>query len=141
MHDLLPRLWFRHFTGTSWIAEDASGPPVGFLVGFISPDHPGRGYIHMVGVNPNQRRSGLAPPPVRAVLRRRARPRRRQVHAITWPGNRISVGFHTAIGFVPSSGPGTQNLYGTVAYPDYDYPGDDRVAFTKDPDPEPSDGG
>jgi hypothetical protein len=21
IHDLLPRLWFQHFTGTSWIAE------------------------------------------------------------------------------------------------------------------------
>ena len=27
MHDLLPRLWFQHFTGTSWLAEDASGHP------------------------------------------------------------------------------------------------------------------
>ena len=132
MHDLLPRLWFQHFTGTSWLAEDASGHPVGFLVGFDSPDHPGVAYIHMIGVNPNLRRSGLA---TRLYERFFADARGRgvhTVHAITWPGNRISVAFHTSLGFVPSSGPGTQNLYGTVAYPDYDYPGDDRVAFTKD---------
>ena len=26
VHQLLPRLWFQHFTGTSWVAEDADGP-------------------------------------------------------------------------------------------------------------------
>ena len=52
--------------------------------------------------------------------------------AITWPGNRISVGFHKAMGFEPSTGPGTQNLYGTPAYPDYDAEGDDRVVFSRE---------
>lgn len=138
LHDLLPRLWFQHFTGTSWIVEDGD-TPVGFLVGFVSPDHPEAAYIHMVGVNPNLRRSGLATQLCErfiADVRDRGVSR---VHAITWPGNRISVGFHTAMGFVPSDGPGTQNLYGTVAYPDYDYPGDDRVAFTKDLGPASDD--
>ena len=132
MHELLPRLWFQHFTGSSWVVEDAKGVPVAFLVGFISPDHPDTAYIHMVGVNPNLRRSGLATRLYGRFIEDVASRGARRVHAITWPGNRISVGFHTAMGFVPSAGPGTQNLYGTVAYPDYDYPGDDRVAFTKE---------
>jgi GNAT superfamily N-acetyltransferase len=132
MHELLPRLWFQHFTGTSWVVERAGGPPVAFLVGFISPDHPEVAYIHMVGVNPNLRRSGLARRLYERFMADVAGRGVRQVHAITWPGNRISVGFHTAMGFVPSAGAGTQNLYGTVAYPDYDHPGDDRVAFTRD---------
>ena len=25
LHDILPRLWFQHFTGTSWVVEDADG--------------------------------------------------------------------------------------------------------------------
>ena len=112
--------------------EDGSGAPVAFLVGFISPDHPAEAYIHMVGVNPNLRRSGLASQLYERFIADVAGRGVRQVHAITWPGNRISVGFHTAMGFVPSTGPETQNLYGTVAYPDYDYPGEDRVAFTKE---------
>lgn len=33
VHQLLPRLWFQHFAGTSWVAEDASGHVVWFLVG------------------------------------------------------------------------------------------------------------
>ena len=32
MRALLPRLWFQHFTGTSWILETAAGKPAGFVV-------------------------------------------------------------------------------------------------------------
>ena len=56
LHDILPRLWFQHFTGTSWVVEDDGGRLVGFLVGFISPDRPDEAYIHMVGTSPNHRR-------------------------------------------------------------------------------------
>jgi ribosomal protein S18 acetylase RimI-like enzyme len=130
IHQLLPRLWLQHFTGTSWVVEDVKGAVVGFLVGFISPDHPDQAYIHMVATSPNHRRSGLG----RALYERFvADVRSRGVHrvtAITWPGNRVSVGFHRAMGFRPDDGPGTQRLYGTPAYPDYDADGDDRVVFT-----------
>jgi hypothetical protein len=54
------------------------------------------------------------------------------VTAVTWPGNRLSVAFHRALGFAPADGPGTQNLYGTPAYPDYDADGDDRVVFSRE---------
>ena len=131
LHQLLPRLWFQHFTGTSWVVEDGGGRVVGFLVGFISPDRPAEAYVHMVGISPNHRRSGLG----RALYERffedvRGRGARR-VTAVTWPGNRVSVGFHRALGFLPSEGPGTQNLYGTPAYPDYDAARDDRVVFSR----------
>lgn len=130
IHHLLPRLWLQHFTGTSWIAEDAQGAPIGFLVGFVSPDHPDQAYIHMVATSPNHRKAGLG----RALYERffedvRARGVRR-VTAITWPGNRVSVGFHRAMGFTPFDGPGTQRLYGTPAFADYDAEGDDRTVFT-----------
>ena len=132
LHQLLPRLWFQHFTGTSWVAEDAKGAPVGFLVGFVSPDHPDQAYIHMVATSPNHRGAGLG----RALYERfftdvRSRGVRR-VTAITWPGNRASVGFHRAMGFRPDDGAGTQRLYGTPAYPDYDAEGDDRVVFSRE---------
>jgi L-amino acid N-acyltransferase YncA len=85
----------------------------------------------MVGTDPNHRRSGLG----RALYERffedmRARGIHR-VSAVTWPGNRGSVGFHRAMGFIPADGAGTQNLYGTPAYPDYDADGDDRVVFSR----------
>jgi Sortase and related acyltransferases len=132
MHDLLPRLWFQHFTGTSWLVADPSGAPVGFLVGFISPDHPEEAYIHMVGVGPNRRRSGLGARLYERFIADVAARGVRRVIAITWPGNRISVAFHLAMGFHPHDGPGTQRLYGTVAFPDYDHPGADRVVFIRD---------
>ncbi len=132
LHDYLPRLWFQHFTGTSWVAETESGRTAGFLVGFISPDHPDEAYIHMVGANPNLRRRGIGA----ALYERffddmRGRGVRR-VSAITWPGNRASVAFHEALGFRPAEGAGTQRLYGAPAYPDYDAEGEDRVVFTHD---------
>jgi ribosomal protein S18 acetylase RimI-like enzyme len=132
VRQLLMRLWFQHFSGTSWIAEDEAGRLVGFLVGFVSPDRPEEGYIHMVGTDPNHRRRGLGRQLYEAFFSdMRARGVRR-VLAVTWPGNRVSVGFHRAMGFRPAEGPGTQNLYGTPAYPDYDGDGDDRVAFSRD---------
>ncbi len=35
------------------------------------------------------------------------------------------------MGFSPADGPGTMNLYGTRAYPDYDADGEDRVVFSR----------
>ena len=132
MHHLLPRLWLQHFTGTSWIAEDETGSPIGFLVGFVSPDHPDQAYIHMVATSPNVRKQGLG----RALYERFIDDVRsrgvHQVTAITWPANRVSIGFHRAMGFAPDNGPDTQRLYGTAAYPDYDGEGDDRAVFTRE---------
>jgi GNAT superfamily N-acetyltransferase len=132
MRALLPRLWFQHFTSTSWIADDETGRLVGFIVAFMSQDDPTTGYVHMVAADPNRRRAGTG----RALYQRVFEDlRTRGVHrvkAITWPGNRQSVAFHRSLGFRVDDGPGTQNLYGTPAYADYDGEGDDRVVFTHD---------
>ena len=107
MHELLPRLWFQHFTGTSWVAEDERDRPVGFLVGFVSPDRPGEAYIHMIGMSPNHRRRGLGPDALRAVPRRR-RGRGASAGSTRSPGRAtaVSVAFHRALGFVAAVGPG-----------------------------------
>jgi L-amino acid N-acyltransferase YncA len=132
MRALLPRLWFQHFTGTSWIAEDEAGRLAGFIVAFISQDDPTTAYVHMVAADPNRRRAGTGRALYQQVFEDL---RTRDVHrvkAITWPGNRQSVAFHRSLGFRVDDGPGTQNLYGTPAYADYDGEGDDRVVFTHD---------
>lgn len=54
----LPRLFFEHFTDTSYAAE-RDGGLVGFLAGFISQSRPGEAYIHFVGVDPAERDRGL----------------------------------------------------------------------------------
>jgi len=128
---VLPRLWFQHFTGHSWIAETSEGRLMGFLVGFLSADQPRVAYVHVIGTNPNRRKRGLG----RALYERffedvRAAGAER-VMAVTWPGNQVSVRFHRAMGFEPQAGPGSQNLYGTTAFADYDGDGDDRVVFSR----------
>ena len=131
IHHLLPRLWFQHFTGTSWLAETESGRPAGFLVGYVSPDDPTVAYVHMVATDPNRRRRGLGRALYERFLDDVATRGAARVRAITWPGNRVSVRFHEALGFRPVDGAGSQNLYGTLAFPDYDFPGDDRVVFER----------
>ena len=132
VHELLPRLWFQHFTGTSWIAETPDGRLAGFLVGFISPDEPTIGYVHMVGTNPNLRLGGLGRMLYATFTEDVATRGVERIKAVTWPGNRTSIGFHRAIGFRVDDGPGTQRLYGTPAYPAYDGEGGDRVVFVRE---------
>jgi len=131
LYRILPRLWFQHFTGTSWIAETEDDRLAGFLVGFVSPDDPSVAYIHMVATNPNLRLRGLGRTMYEAFIADVAGRGARTVRAITWPGNRTSVGFHRAMGFAIDDGPATQRLYGTPAYPGYDGEGEDRVVFSR----------
>jgi ribosomal protein S18 acetylase RimI-like enzyme len=131
---MLQRVWFQHFTGTSWIAEDDAGRLLGFLIGFISPDDPDVGYVKMIATNPNRRRRGLGAALYRQFFDDVAGRGVRRVMAITWPGNRPSVAFHRSVGFRLTDGPDTQNLYGSPAFPDYDGDGEDRVVFVRELD-------
>jgi GNAT superfamily N-acetyltransferase len=132
IHVLLPRLWLQHFTGTSWLAEDAGGRLAGFLIGFLSPDDPRVAYCHMVAANPNLRRSGVARRLYEHFFDDARRAGATSVHAVTWPGNRRSVAFHRSLGFAIRDGKGTQNLYGTPAVAGYDYDTEDRVDLTRE---------
>jgi GNAT superfamily N-acetyltransferase len=132
LRHLLPRLWLQHFTRTSWVAETDDGRLAGFLVGFVSPDHPEVAYVHMVASNPNHRRRGIG----RALYDRfiedvRARGVQ-QVRAVTWPGNRPSLDFHRAIGFRLDDGPGSTAIYGVPAFTDYDDERDDKAVLIRD---------
>jgi GNAT superfamily N-acetyltransferase len=131
LHVLLPRLWFQHFTGTSWLAEDEAGRLAGFLVGFISPDRPAMAYCHMIATDPNLRHRGVGRRLYERFFDDARAAGAREVRAITWPGNRTSVAFHRSMGFVPKDGPGTQVLYGTPAVAGYDYGLEDRAVFIR----------
>ena len=128
---LLPRMWLQHFTGTSWLAETQDGRLAGFLVGFHSPDRPNVAYCHLIVTNPNLRRRGLG----RALYERffddALRAGRREIRAITWPGNRAAIDFHRALGFEVEAGPGSQNLYGTPAQAGYDFDREDRAILVR----------
>jgi len=127
-----PRLWFRHFSGTSWIAEDADGRLVGFLVGFISPDHSDEAVVQLAATSPNHRRKGLGRLLYERFLEDVEGRGVHRVTVITWPGNPVAVAFHRAMGFVASDAAGSQNLYGTPAFADYDAEGADRVVFSRE---------
>src|SRR4029079_12026445 len=59
---LVPRLWLQHFATTNLLAEN-NRALVGFLVGLLSQDRVDEGYIHFVGVAPDQRGRGIGRQP------------------------------------------------------------------------------
>ena len=139
---LIPHLWFRYFTGTSWIAEtelldeaERAGEPrriAGFLIGYLAPDDPDLAVCHAIGVDPNLRRRGLG----RALYERFFEDVRQAgaacVEAVGAPDDRGAVRFHEALGFRPDDGPGSGRLYGTPAFEAYDFGREDRVRFRRD---------
>ena len=98
MSPMLPRLFFVHFEGTSFIAE-VEGELAGFLCGFLSQTHDDEAYVHFVGVDPERRGQGIGT----ALYERffaEVRPLARSVvRAVTSPANVGSVDFHEALGF------------------------------------------
>ncbi|MFC7306660.1 diaminobutyrate acetyltransferase [Streptomyces monticola] len=53
-------LWCRDFAGTSVVARDAQGDPVGFITGYIRPERPHTLLVWQVAVDESQRGRGLA---------------------------------------------------------------------------------
>ncbi|MFJ4773246.1 diaminobutyrate acetyltransferase [Streptomyces uncialis] len=53
-------LWCRDFAGTSVVARDADGQPVGFITGYIRPTRPGTLVVWQVAVDSAHRGRGLA---------------------------------------------------------------------------------
>lgn len=134
---LVGRAWFRHFAETSWLAEGALGEPMGFLIGYISPDRPDEALLHLVGVDPNHRRRGIGRSLVAAFLAHVESRGATKTTAVAWAGEPGAIAFFRAIGFRPDDGPGTMNLYGTPGFPDYEADGEDRVVFEHDGRPTP----
>ena len=59
MAPMLPRLFFVHFEGTSYVVDDEDGQLAAFLIGFLSQTNDEEAYIHFVGVAPEHRGAGL----------------------------------------------------------------------------------
>jgi len=120
MAPMLPKLFFLHFEGTSFVAEDDEGDLTGFLCGFLSQTNDDEAYIHFVGVTPDKRGEGLG----RTLYERFFDEVRLQgrgiVRCVTSPANHDSVGFHEALGFEVDR-----------VVSDYDGPGEDRVLLVK----------
>jgi ribosomal protein S18 acetylase RimI-like enzyme len=120
MAPVLPQLFFVHFEGTSFVAEDDEGRLVGFLVGFLSQTDETDAYVHFVGVTPERRGSGLGRELYERFFTAAREAGRTTVRCVTSPENEDSVAFHEALGFEVDR----------VAA-DYDGPGEDRVLLVK----------
>jgi ribosomal protein S18 acetylase RimI-like enzyme len=99
MQDMLPRLFFTHFRDTSFVAEDDTGGLAGFLCGFLSQTFPDEGYIHFVGVAPEQRGAGLARDLYERFFAAARADGRTTVRCVTAPVNAGSLAFHARLGF------------------------------------------
>lgn len=53
-------LWCRDFAATSVVARDGAGEPVGFITGYVRPQHPRTLVVWQVAVDHGQRGRGLA---------------------------------------------------------------------------------
>jgi ribosomal protein S18 acetylase RimI-like enzyme len=120
MAPMLPKLFFIHFDGTSFVAEGKDGELVGFVCGFLSQTVDDEAYIHFVGVDPEQRGEGLGRALYERFFDEVAANGRNVVRCVTSPVNGRSVAFHESLGF---------EVERTV--PDYDGPGEDRILLVK----------
>ena len=120
MAPMLPQLFFLHFEGTSFVAEDEAGKLAAFLIGFVSQTDASEAYIHFVGVAPEQRGSGVGRQLYERFFDTVHDRGCEVVRCVTSPANEESVAFHEAMGFAVDR----------VAQ-DYDGPGEDRVLFVK----------
>ena len=121
---LAQRLFFRHFATGSQLVERGDE-----LIGFLSPTHADEGYIHLVGVAPTARGSGLARYLYLRFFEYCREHGRTSVRAITSPGNAGSYAFHTALGFTAE--PGHTWFEARPIQVDYDGPGLDRISFVR----------
>jgi ribosomal protein S18 acetylase RimI-like enzyme len=119
MAPMLPKLFFLHFEGTSFVAEEGD-ELAAFLIGFLSQTDPEEAYIHFVGVDPERRGSGLGRELYERFFATAREHGRERVRCVTSPANTDSVAFHEAMGF---------ELERTAE--DYDGPGEDRVLLVK----------
>jgi ribosomal protein S18 acetylase RimI-like enzyme len=120
MAPMLPKLFFLHFEGTSFVAEDETGDLLGFLCGFLSQTNSEEAYIHFMGVSPEHRGEGIGRALYERFFEEVRAEGRTLVRCVTSPLNEESLAFHEALGFAVDR----------VAK-DYDGPGEDRVLLAK----------
>lgn len=128
MSDMLPKLFFDHFTQTSFVAEK-DGKLVGFLIGFLSQTHSNEAYIHFVGVHPEYRKHNIGKHLYNKFFNAVKQNNRSVVRCVTSPVNKVSIAYHTKMGFEIEDG--DRIVDGLSINTDYDGEDQDRVLFVK----------
>ncbi|MEM5015538.1 GNAT family N-acetyltransferase [Metabacillus indicus] len=129
MSDMLPKLFFDHFTRTSFVAE-REGEIIGFLIGFLSQTHSNEAYIHFAGVHPDYRKHSIGKKLYNEFFNEARKNGRTIVRCVTSPVNKVSVAYHTKLGFQIEKGDKTLN--GLSITTNYDGQNQDRVLFVKE---------
>ena len=101
------------------VVVDDSDELVGFLLGFVAEESELTGYVHLVGINPEHRRQGVARTLYQEFTRDCEQGGCVRMKAITTPGNEPSICFHAALG------------WSVDVLDAYAGPGRRRVVFTK----------
>ncbi|QOR68137.1 GNAT family N-acetyltransferase [Cytobacillus suaedae] len=128
MADMLPKLFFDHFSKTSFIAE-IDGKIVGFIVGFLSQTYTNESYIHFVGVHPEYRKHQIGRKLYHEFFQVVKANNRSVVRAVTSPVNQASIAYHQKMGFDIEES--NHKIEGLSVFLDYDGPAQNRVPFVK----------
>lgn len=128
MSDKLPKLFFDHFSNTSFIAEKDE-KLIGFLIGVLSQSHQKVAYIHFVGVHPDYRKQSVGNHLYNQFFHVVQQNGRNIVRCVTSPVNKTSIAFHTKMGFCIEEG--DKKMDGIFVNTDYEGPHEDRVLFEK----------
>jgi GNAT superfamily N-acetyltransferase len=125
---LLPRLFFEHFSTTSFVLVEGD-EVLAFLVGFRSQSLPRVAYIHFVGVAPDRRGVGHGRLLYERFFAQAASLGCTEVRCITSPANAGSIAFHRRMGFDLVDAGGEHD--GIPVSPDHAGPGQARVLFRR----------
>ncbi|MRG86013.1 GNAT family N-acetyltransferase [Salinibacillus xinjiangensis] len=128
MTHLLPRFLFDNFYDTSFVIEKDDNI-IGFLIGFLSQSNKEEAYIHLVGVNPKNRREGVGSTLYNQFFTTVKKSKVKRVRCITSPVNKNSIDYHTNIGF--SIVEGDKLVDEIPVHTNYDGKGNERVLFVK----------
>ncbi len=128
MTHLLPRFLFDNFCDTSYVIEK-DGIIIGFLIGFLSQSNKEEAYIHLVGVNPNNRGEGVGSSLYNQFFTTVKGYSVEKVRCITSPVNKNSIAYHTHLGF--NIVEGDKLVDDIPVHTNYDGKGNERVLFVK----------
>jgi ribosomal protein S18 acetylase RimI-like enzyme len=125
---MLPRLFFKYFRGTSFLAE-IGDKRVAFLIGFFAATSASEAYIHFAGVHPDHRKRGIGRFLYHHFFDVSRKNGRSIIRCVTSPVNKNSIAFHRSMGFQLE--PSAEDSSNIPIHRNYDGLGEDRVLFFK----------
>ena len=132
MAPMLPKLWFKDFTSTSFVIRGDDSQPIAFLVGYVSQTDKTKSYVHFIGVDPEYRTDGLGRSLYEAFATKALGLGANRIEAVTSPINATSLRFHESLGFMAKETSGELVLPTQASgHKDFDGIGEDRVVLVK----------